>query len=69
MTGLRTKKGVSLSHIEEKFGSRYKILLEKEAQNNIAAQMLYWDGDVLKVSRKAKFLVDGLASDLFILNN
>jgi len=69
MTGLRTKKGVSLSHIEEKFGSRYKILLEKEDNNNIAAQMLYWDGDVLKVSRKAKFLVDGLASDLFILNN
>ncbi|MDC1081218.1 radical SAM family heme chaperone HemW [Flavobacteriaceae bacterium] len=69
MTGLRTKNGISLSYIEEKFGHRYKELLEKEAQNHITSQMLYWDGDVLKVSRKAKFLVDGLASDLFILNN
>lgn len=69
MTGLRTKNGISLSYIEDKFGLRYKELLEKEAQNHITSQMLYWDGDVLKVSRKAKFLVDGLASDLFILNN
>tara|TARA_B100000767_G_scaffold108743_1_gene104174 strand:+ start:25562 stop:26695 length:1134 start_codon:yes stop_codon:yes gene_type:complete len=69
MTGLRTKKGVSLSHIEDKFGPSYKELLEKEAQNHITTQMLYWDGNVLKVSRKAKFLVDGIASDLFILNN
>ena len=69
MTGLRTKNGISLSYIENKFGLRYKELLEKEAQNHITSQMLYWDGDVLKVSRKAKFLVDGLASDLFVLNN
>ena len=69
MTGLRTKNGISLSYIENKFGLRYKELLEKEAQNHITSQMLYWDGDVLKVSRKAKFLVDGLASDLFILNS
>ena len=69
MTGLRTKNGISLSYIEDKFGLRYKELLEKEAQNHITSQMLYWDGDVLKVSRKAKFLVDGLASDLFVLNS
>lgn len=68
MTGLRTNKGVSLGYIEKKFGLRFKKLLEKESQNHIATQMLYWDGDVLKVSRKSKFLVDGLASDLFILN-
>lgn len=68
MTGLRTNKGVSLAYIEKKFGLLFKKSLEKESQNHIATQMLYWDGDVLKVSRKAKFLVDGLASDLFILD-
>jgi hypothetical protein len=43
-------------------------LLIKGVQSQIASQVLYWDRDLLKVSRNAMMLVDGLASDLFKLN-
>tara|TARA_B100000767_G_scaffold275658_1_gene314088 strand:- start:4274 stop:5407 length:1134 start_codon:yes stop_codon:yes gene_type:complete len=69
MTRLRTEKGVSLNYIDKNFGTYFKELLEKESQSQIESQALYWDGDSLKVSRKAKFLVDGIASNLFSLNS
>ena len=68
MIGLRMQKGISLDYIEKNFGSDYKILLKKGVQSQIASQVLYWDGDSLKVSRNAMMLVDGIASDLFKLN-
>ena len=68
MTGLRTENGVSLGYIHENFGFHFKELLEKEAQVQIASQVLFWDGDTLKVSRESMFLVDGIASNLFLLN-
>ena len=68
MIGLRMQNGISLNYIEKNFGSDYKKLLIKGVQSQIASQVLYWDGDLLKVSRNAKMLVDGLASDLFKLN-
>ena len=69
MTGLRTENGVSLGYIHENFGSHFKELLEKEAQVQIASQVLFWDGDTLKVTRESMFLVDGIASNLFLLNS
>ena len=69
MTGLRTENGVSLDYIHENFGSHFKELLEKEAQVQIASQVLFWDGDTLKVARESMFLVDGIASNLFLLNS
>ena len=68
MIGLRMQNGISLDYIEKNFGSDYKTLLIKGVQSQIASQVLYWDGDLLKVSRNAMMLVDGLASDLFKLN-
>ena len=68
MIGLRMQNGISLNYIEKNFGSDYKKLLIKGVQSQIASQVLYWDGDLLKVSRNAVMLVDGLASDLFKLN-
>ena len=69
MTGLRTENGVSLGYIHENFGFHFKELLEKEAQVQIASQVLFWDGDTLKVTRESMFLVDGIASNLFLLNS
>jgi oxygen-independent coproporphyrinogen-3 oxidase len=69
MTGLRTSWGVSLQKINETFGKRYSNYLEKQVENHLIDQRLYWDGDTLKVSKSAKFLTDGIASDLFLLNN
>jgi len=68
MIGLRMQNGISLDYIENNFGSDYKALLIKGVQSQIASQLLYWDGNFLKVSRNAMMLVDGLASDLFKLN-
>lgn len=68
MIGLRMQNGISLDYIEHNFGSDYKALLIKGVQSQIASQLLYWDGNLLKVSRNAMMLVDGLASDLFKLN-
>jgi len=69
MTGLRTENGVSLGYVNENFGSHFKELLEKEAQVQIASQVLFWDGDTLKVARESMLLVDGIASNLFLLNS
>jgi len=68
MIGLRMQNGISLSYIEKNFGLDYKTLLKKRVESQIASQVLYWDGDLLKVSRNAMMLVDGLASDLFKIN-
>jgi len=68
MIGLRMQNGISLDYIDKNFGSDYKTLLIKGVQSQVASQVLYWDGDSLKVSRNAMMLVDGLASDLFKLN-
>ncbi|WP_343487354.1 radical SAM family heme chaperone HemW [Allomuricauda sp. d1] len=68
MTGLRTIWGVSLSKIENDFGSKYREYLEMQSQNHIAKSLLFWDGDTLLATKKGKFLVDGIASDLFMVN-
>ncbi len=69
MTSLRTSAGVSIDRINQSFGIHYSSYLEKQAEKHIIDQRLYWNGDVLKVSKKARFLTDGIASDLFLLKN
>ncbi|MCR9181745.1 MAG: radical SAM family heme chaperone HemW [Flavobacteriaceae bacterium] len=68
MTGLRTIWGVSLHRVEQEFGERYKDYLLQQAQKHLEEHLLYLDGDTLLVTKKGKFLSDGLASDLFLLN-
>ena len=68
MTGLRTEKGVALQDIKERFGAKFAQLFEEQVEKHLTHQHLFWDGDTVKVSQKAKFLVDGIASDLFLLN-
>ena len=68
MTGLRTAEGVALHDIQQQFGDKFAQLFEEQVEKHLMVQHLYWDGDVVKVTKKAKFLVDGIASDLFLLN-
>ena len=67
MTGLRTTHGISLLHVKETFGKHYALYLEEQASRHLSEQYFFWDGDHLKVSARAKFLTDGLASDLFMV--
>ena len=65
MTGLRKVEGLSLDHIKKTFGSSYLNYLESQVERHLEARNFHWDGDYLKITPKAKFLSDGLASDLF----
>ena len=68
MTGLRTIWGVSLDRIKTEFGQTYLDYLQKQAQKFIDDKLLFIENDILKPTKKGKFLTDGIASDLFYLN-
>ncbi len=68
MTGLRTIWGVSLKKVVTDFGEAYKTYLLEQSQKYMNKHLLYIDKDKLKVTKKGKFLSDGIASDLFKLN-
>ena len=68
MTGLRTIWGVSLVRIEQEFGIDYVDYLKKQSQKFIDDGLLLIADDILKPTLKGKFLIDGIASDLFMLN-
>lgn len=68
MMGLRTRWGVPLTRIREEFGSTYEDYLRTQAAPHLRDQLLFLDNDTLHTARKGKFLVDGIASDLFMIN-
>lgn len=71
MTGLRTVWGVSLDKVEHDFGLDYKNHLLKNAQQFIDNQLLVISKNnnmsILTTTQKGKFLVDGIASELFLI--
>lgn len=68
MTGLRTIYGVSLEKVRMDYGQQYHDYLLKQAAEYLTDHLLYIDNDHLYVSRKGKFLSDGIAADLFMVN-
>jgi oxygen-independent coproporphyrinogen-3 oxidase len=68
MTGLRTIWGVSLERIEQEFGKNYLDYLNQQAAKFIEDHLLFIDDNILRTTKKGKFLSDGIASDLFLLN-
>ena len=68
MTGLRTIWGVSLDRIQNEFGQEYLDYLSKQAQKFLNDDLLFIENNILKPTKKGKFLTDGIASDLFYLN-
>lgn len=68
MTGLRTIWGVSLERIEKEFGPKYLEYLNLQSQKFIQDELLFVENGILKATQKGKFLSDGIASDLFLLN-
>ena len=68
MTGLRTMWGVSLGQVRNDFGETYLKYLEKQAVKYIDEHLLYIDGNQLLATKKGRFLADGIAADLFMLN-
>ncbi|WP_299399006.1 radical SAM family heme chaperone HemW [uncultured Gelidibacter sp.] len=68
MTGLRTIWGVSIEKVEKEFGIEYKKYLLEQSQKHILEHLLYLEDGKLLVTKKGKFLSDGIASDLFKIN-
>jgi oxygen-independent coproporphyrinogen III oxidase len=68
MTGLRTIWGISLDRIENEFGKTYLDYLNQQAEKYIEDHLLFVDDNILRTTKSGKFLSDGIASDLFLLN-
>jgi oxygen-independent coproporphyrinogen-3 oxidase len=68
MTGLRTIWGVSLSKIASEYGKKYQEYLLGQSEKHIEEHLLYLDNDILLTTKKGRFLADGIAADLFMLN-
>jgi len=68
MTGLRTQNGVSLEKVESEFGKDFSKYLLEQAANPIKNELLILEKNTLKISKKGKFLSDGIAADLFLVN-
>ena len=68
MTGLRTIWGVSLKRVEFEYGERYLLYLLEQSKKYIHSEHFQIEADVLTTTKKGKFLSDGIASDLFLLN-
>jgi len=67
MTGLRTIWGISLKKIQTEFGNSYYKYLLEQSDKHIKEGLLFTDRDMLCVTKKGKFLCDGIASDLFMI--
>jgi oxygen-independent coproporphyrinogen-3 oxidase len=68
MTGLRTIWGISLDKIATEFGKTYLDYLNQQAEKYIEDHLLFIDDNILRTTKSGKFLSDGIASDLFMLN-
>jgi oxygen-independent coproporphyrinogen-3 oxidase len=68
MTGLRTIWGVSLEKIESDFGKIYLEYFLKQAKPYLLDHLLFEYEKAIRTTKKGKFLSDGIASDLFLLN-
>jgi oxygen-independent coproporphyrinogen-3 oxidase len=69
MTGLRTIWGVSLDKVKTDFGITYLQYLEKQIQSPLQNGFLKIEDGILTTTAQGKFLGDGIAADLFIINN
>ena len=68
MTGLRTYWGISLTYLETNFGLSYRNHFEKKVIKYVDSSLVIIKGDVFTTTIKGKFIADGIASELFLIN-
>ncbi|WP_421808087.1 radical SAM family heme chaperone HemW [Flagellimonas sp.] len=68
MTGLRTIWGVDLDRVASEYGENYLFYLNQQASKFLEQGLLMLEDGRLLTTKKGKFLADGIASDLFMLN-
>jgi len=68
MTSLRTMEGCSLEWIEKKWGKKNVTAILQAAQKYVQETSLRLSDNRLILTKKGKFLADGIAADLFQLS-
>ena len=68
MTGLRTIWGVDVTRIQKEYGEKYKDYILMQSKKFREEGLLVLEGNVLSTTKKGKFLADGIAADLFMIN-
>ena len=68
MTGLRTIWGVSLEKVRQEYGETYKLHLLNEVEGYQRMGLLEINNNIVIATQKGKFLVDGIASELFMID-
>lgn len=68
MTRLRTMWGVSLVEVNERFGDEIYNYLIEQSEPLLHDGFLEIKEDILSITDKGKFLSDGIAADLFLVN-
>lgn len=69
MTGLRTSFGVNLELLDSKFSNDIIEELTKSIETKILRNELVIENSFLKIPQEKWFFADGIAADLFILND
>lgn len=67
MISLRLTEGIPLQKIKQKFGEEILNQLNKKAEKFIKEELLISENEHLKLTRKGRFLADGIAADLFFI--
>lgn len=67
MTSLRTIWGVSYTELEQRFGISYVHYFKMMITPFIVDALLFEEDGIVRATRKGKFLIDGIASDLFMI--
>ncbi|MEO2063916.1 MAG: radical SAM family heme chaperone HemW [Christiangramia sp.] len=68
MTRLRTKFGVNVLELEQDFGRKYRDYFERNAENFLQQELMLRSDLVYLITKKGKFLSDGIAADLFYID-
>lgn len=68
MTRLRTRLGVNLNEVEKKFGLIYRAYLMEQIIPFQKKKLVYIKEDKIHITSEGKFLSDGIASELFLLD-
>ena len=68
MTGLRTMWGISLSYLENKFDNKFKDYFLKHVKKYVDQNLIKINEGIYKTTESGRFLADGIASELFMID-
>lgn len=66
MTGLRTIWGINWKYIRQEFGEQAASLIAPLLEEKMQEGLIEQQGDHYKLTRQARIMADGIASDLFV---